>query len=167
MSDDFSVVKAQPADVASLIAIMDDATRYKAARGDLAWGATGNWAQRVAAALQRGELFVVRAAGRDIGTVCMQWDDERYWGAQPSVAGYLHGLAVKDGYRGSGAGGRVIDWAAGHVAANGRRFLRLDCAAGNTALCRYYEGQGFALAGQQVFASGHVAALYQREVRDA
>lgn len=167
VSADLSVAKAEQRDQPSLVAIMDEAMRYKARRGDFSWGREGNSGPRVSGALARGEMFVVRQAGEAIGTVCLQWDDERYWGVQPPVAGYLHGLAIRDAFRGTGLGRRVIDWAAAHVAAQGRHWLRLDCGAGNTGLCRYYEGQGFSAAGRQIFASGHVAALYQRGARVA
>jgi ribosomal protein S18 acetylase RimI-like enzyme len=167
MTQTFEVTKAGPGDAASLIAVMDEATRYKALHGDLAWGREGNSAPRVLGAIERGEMHAVRCAGRVIGAVCIQWDDERYWGAQPPVAGYLHGLAIGHGYRGAGWGALVIEWALRHVAEQNRRWLRLDCPASNAGLCRYYEQQGFALVGRQVFVSGHVAALYQYEVRKA
>lgn len=167
VSAELSVLKAEPQDLPSLVAIMDEATRYKAGRGDFSWGREGNSAPRVSGALARGEMFVVRQAGEAVGTVSLQWDDERYWGVQPPVAGYLHGLALRDAFRGAGLGRRVIDWAAAHVAAQGRHWLRLDCGAGNTGLCHYYEEQGFSVAGRQVFASGHVAVLFQRSARGA
>jgi len=157
-----SVRQAHGSDAASLIAIMDDATRYKVERGDLAWGPHGDSARRVVRAIERGEMHVVSHAGQNIGTACIQWDDEPYWGAQLPVAGYLHGLAIKNGFHGVGIGSWVMDWVQRHVSAQGRGWLRLDCAAGNPGLCRYYEQRGFVRVGQQVFASGHVAALYQR-----
>ncbi|WP_235507384.1 GNAT family N-acetyltransferase [Acidovorax sp. Leaf78] len=157
-----SVRQACGSDAASLIAIMDDATRYKVERGDLAWGPHGDSARRVARAIERGEMHVVSHAGKDIGTACIQWDDEPYWGTQPPVAGYLHGLAINNGFHGAGIGSWVMDWAQRHVSAQGRGWLRLDCSAGNPGLCRYYERCGFVRVGEQVFANGHVAALYQR-----
>ncbi|RZJ58871.1 MAG: GNAT family N-acetyltransferase [Acidovorax sp.] len=137
-----SVRQACGSDAASLIAIMDDATRYKVERGDLAWGPHGDSARRVARAIER--------------------DDEPYWGTQPPVAGYLHGLAINNGFHGAGIGSWVMGWAQRHVSAQGRGWLRLDCSAGNPGLCRYYERCGFVRVGEQVFANGHVAALYQR-----
>ncbi|CAN7305658.1 hypothetical protein ASF11_19645 [Acidovorax sp. Leaf76] len=157
-----SVRQACGSDAASLIAIMDDATLYKVERGDLAWGPRGDSARRVAGAIERGEMHVVSHAGQDIGTACIQWDDATYWGPQPPVAGYLHGLAIHSACRGAGIGHGIIEWALRHVSAQGRGWLRLDCSAGNPGLCRYYERCGFVRVGEQVFASGHVAALYQR-----
>ena len=161
---EIAVRTAQDGDTAVLVRIMDDATRYKVERADVAWGREPDSTARVSAAIARGEMYLVSWAGEDVATASLQWDDAHYWGAQPPVAGYLHGLAVRSGFHGMGLGGRIIDWALQQVAARDRRWLRLDCAAGNRGLCSYYEQQGFARAGERVFPSGHVAALYQRGV---
>jgi hypothetical protein len=54
-------------------------------------------------------------------------------------------LAVRRGYPGLGAA--LLGWAAESVRDAGRRFVRLDCVAGNPRLRAYYEAAGFAHRG--------------------
>ena len=57
-----------------------------------------------------------------------------------SDAGYLHRLAVRRHGEGSES---LLHWAEGHVAAEGKAYLRLDCAAWNESLRAYYERAGY------------------------
>jgi ribosomal protein S18 acetylase RimI-like enzyme len=111
-------------------------------------------------------VYLVKLDGETVGTVSLQWEDERNWGPQPPIAGYMHRLAIKDGFHGQSIGKRVVDWAAFQVAENGREFLRLDCEASNTHLCGYYESLGFRQVGTRPVSEygNYVAALYQKRV---
>ncbi|KQW57263.1 hypothetical protein [Variovorax sp. Root411] len=65
-----SVSRAELGDVADLIAILNGATQYKVERGDMA----------------ESQMYIVRQDGRLVGTTCLQWDDEYYWGKQQPIA---------------------------------------------------------------------------------
>jgi len=158
-----SVSRAELGDVADLLAILNGATQYKVERGDMAWGSEARSEQRVRDAMAESQMYIVRQDGRSVGTTCLQWDDEHYWGKQQPIAGYIHGLAVESSVHGQGIGAMVIEWARHQAFLQGRQFLRLDCSARNAGLCRYYERQGFIQVGQRVLQSGYIAALYQCE----
>ena len=64
-----------------------------------------------------------------------------------------------------GIGALVLQWAAGHARANGRRVLRLDCAADNLALLGYYERLGFAPVARQRVGPAVVMLLEKPLVR--
>ncbi len=163
-----SVGRAGATHVTAVVEILNEATRYKAAHGDLAWGSSGGFdARDVSDAMVQGEVYVVRLGEEIVGTVRLQWSDEHYWGLQPPVAGYIHGLAVKDGFHGRGIGATVLNWAIDQISLTGLQFLRLDCGADNAGLCRYYEDRGFIQVGQRMLGDGYAAALYQREATRA
>jgi ribosomal protein S18 acetylase RimI-like enzyme len=62
-------------------------------------------------------------------------------------------------------GERLLEWAVDKIAAEGRRFARLDAMASNAALCRYYEQHGFQPRGTATLFGGmYSARLFEREV---
>jgi GNAT superfamily N-acetyltransferase len=97
----------------------------------------------VRASIDRRETYLAWQDDQPVGTLAICWDDPVFWGSQPPDAGYVHRLTVADNARGHGLGSRLLDWAADHVAANGRRWLRLDCLTVNARLRAFYEGLAF------------------------
>lgn len=98
--------------------------------------------QRDAAA---GMHHLALVEGEPAGTIRFQLDDPEYW---PELVGsdqdaYVHRLAVRRAYAGIDVGAALLDWAAGHAAAMGRSFLRLDCDHHRERLRRFYERNGF------------------------
>jgi GNAT superfamily N-acetyltransferase len=92
-------------------------------------------------AIEAGETWLADIDGEVVGTLVVQWDDPLFWAGYPSDAGYLHRLAVRR--HGDGLGARLLLWAEGHAAAEGRLYLRLDCVASNQSLRGYYERAGY------------------------
>lgn len=160
----FSAARAE--DVPALADVLSSATRHKIEHEDTVWGAEDWTEEEVHEALAESTMYSVRKGDEVVGTVSLQWDDERNWGLQPPVAGYIHRLAVKEGFHGQGIGERIVDWAATRAAENGRSVLRLDCEDTNTNLCRYYEKLGFVRVGTRDVSDykGYRAALYERRV---
>ncbi|WP_392965462.1 hypothetical protein [Streptomyces sp. LN245] len=56
----------------------------------------------------------------------------------------VHRMAVSRGAAG-GIGATILDWAGGHAAAQGKKWLRLDAWKDNEGLHRYYKAVGFTL----------------------
>jgi ribosomal protein S18 acetylase RimI-like enzyme len=106
-------------------------------------------------------LTLIEQNGVPAGTLSLSWQDDEYWGPQAPNAGYVHGLSIRDGFRGLGLGVYAINWCADVVRANGRQRLRLDCEQTNTSLCGYYESIGFMRVGTKPFPSGYCASLYE------
>lgn len=163
---EINIDTAQEEDAAVIAEVLSDASEYKLSLGDIVWGKDGWSEQEVKDYMSESIFYLVKQDGQIIGTVSLQWDDERNWGAQPPVAGYLHRLAIKDGYRGQNIGKKVIDWAESQVAERGRHYLRLDCEEKNTKLCSYYEDLGFQKVGTRPVSEygDYVAALFEKPV---
>lgn len=156
------VVRAEPADIEAVLSILEEAARWLAARGIDQWQPGSSPRERLANRIERGEVFLAVLEGRPVGNIFLQWSDEETWGDVPDDAGYVHGLAIRRGLAGRGLGRELLRWAENRAAAAGRKYLRLDCAAGNRALNGYYRRAGFAFRGR-ASVRGLQVSLYEKE----
>jgi ribosomal protein S18 acetylase RimI-like enzyme len=150
MNGDLDVRRAEPGDLDEVVAILSEAARWLLERGIRQWPDPFPH-DRVAALLDRGELYLARVGGKPAATFALLWSDPDFWGEQPPVAGYVHVIAVRRAYAGLRLGERLLDWAEAQVAAAGRELLRLDCMRDNEVLKAYYERLGFEPRGEAVF----------------
>jgi hypothetical protein len=95
----------------------------------------------------------------------VQPSDQALWGADQGDALYIHGLAISRTVVGQGIGLAQQRQPEREVIAHGRRFLRLDCMAGNPGLRAYYQRAGFVERGTFVEGYGWEAALFEKELR--
>jgi ribosomal protein S18 acetylase RimI-like enzyme len=162
-----TIHRAAAEDIPALAQILNDALAYKLRHGDSAWGRKGWTDTGVQQSLGQSEVYVIEQDGRSVATMSLSWQDEKYWGTQDPVAGYVHRVAVRDGFHGLGLGSFAIDWCATQVSARNRPCLRLDCDQRNTKLCAYYEALGFARAATRPMPAlgDYVASLYEKPAR--
>lgn len=158
-----SYSEASQKDIPVISEILKDATLRKVSYGDTVWGSTGWLDKEIQDSLNESKMYIIRQGEDVVGTVSLQWEDERSWGEQPPVACYLHRLAIKDRYKGQGMGAATVDWAEQQAANNDRHLLRLDCEESNVRLCAYYEKLGFVKVGSKPIPEygDYVAALYE------
>jgi len=138
----FTVTRAAPQQVSLVYSLLNDAARCLADQDIRQWQYPFR-EDIVRASVNRQDTFLAWAGGEPVGTFAIYWDDPLFWGEQLPDAGYLHRLAVASAVRGKGLGARLLDWAAGHVAAHGRPWIRLDCNTENPPLRAFYERNGF------------------------
>jgi ribosomal protein S18 acetylase RimI-like enzyme len=162
-----TIRKAAVEDVPALTQILNDAVAYKLSHGDSAWGKVGWTEMGVQQSLDRGEVHVVEQDDMPVATMSLSWQDEKYWGTQDPIAGYVHRVAVRNGFHGLGLGSFSIDWCANQVSARNRRYLRLDCDHRNKMLSAYFEALGFTLVATKPMPElgDYVASLYERLAR--
>jgi GNAT superfamily N-acetyltransferase len=111
--------------------------------------------------VEAGETWLAEIDGQIIGSLVVQWEDPLFWAGYRSDAGYLHRLAVRR--HGDGLGARLLLWAEGHAAAEGKSYLRLDCVAWNGSLRAYYERAGYEHVGD-VTVDEFTQARYEKRV---
>ncbi|SDR47668.1 Acetyltransferase (GNAT) family protein [Burkholderia orbicola] len=159
-----NVRRAMADDVPVLTQIRNDAHAKKVTHGDYVWGREGDgfserWVRNHVA---EKAVYVVEQDGTLVGTFSLDFDEDTHWGPQAPIAGYVHGLCVRQGFNGFGLGGFMLDWCAHEVSRLNRRLLRLDCGAENTKLSAYYESLGFVRVGLKT--DGIVWSLYEKPV---
>lgn len=128
-------------DLDDVLDILNEAARWLASRGINQWRVDGFPRGLIAGNIARGEVYVARLDRRAVGTFTLQWTDKAFWPGAAEAAGYVHRIAVRRDARGLGV--ELLKAAERATLATRRTLLRLDCYAGNSALCRYYERAGF------------------------
>ncbi|SMG40682.1 Ribosomal protein S18 acetylase RimI [Agreia pratensis] len=96
---------------------------------------------------ERGHFFVVERHGAVIAMVTVADEDDETWPADDVPASYVHRLAVDSTHRGDNLGGRLLSWVEVRAQEAGKQVVRLDCAADNPGLRRFYEARGFSHVG--------------------
>jgi GNAT superfamily N-acetyltransferase len=158
-----NVRRAHHEDAFTVAALLDEASAWVDELGFSQWPLPFPRDQ-LAAAIDRGEVYVVEAEdGEAVATVSMLPDDP-YWGDRPADAFYVHKLAVRRDRAGRGIGAAVVEWANAEAAEAGREFLRLDCLGDNPGIRNYYEDLGFQDRGD-IVVDGRKLSLYERPVR--
>ena len=162
--ENLEIREARPADLNTVLSILEEAARWHVCRGIEGWSPGSFSRTRILARIERGEMCLAELEGHPVGTFALQWSDEETWGRTPEDAGYVHGLAVRRDFAGRGLGRELLGRAESMAAESGKRYLRLDCVAENAALNAYYERAGFCYRGR-VRVMGLDVSLYEREVR--
>jgi GNAT superfamily N-acetyltransferase len=148
--------------VATVAELLDEATAWVGERGFQQWPLPFP-RDELAAAVERGEVYVAELNGEAVATVTLLWDDPTYWGERPPDAAYVHKLAVRRACAGQRIGHAIVEWADVTAAAQGRRFLRLDCLRDNPGIRAYYDHLGFEHRGDLV-VNGRDMSIYERPV---
>ena len=134
------VEPARPAELDAVVDVLSEAAAWLRSRGIEQWPSPypADW---VAPSIERGETYLVRQNGAVAGTITLRWEDPAFWGEEPPVAGYAHGIAVRREF--AGLGPELLACADEQVREAGRGLLRLDCRTDNAELRGYYERHGF------------------------
>jgi predicted N-acetyltransferase YhbS len=157
-----NVRRCQADDVAVVAELLDEATAWVGDRGYEQWPLPFP-RDELAAAIERGEVYVAELEGDAVATVTLLWDDPMYWGERPADAAYVHKLAVSRARAGQRIGQSLVEWAHETAAAAGREFLRLDCLRDNPGIRAYYERLGFEHRGDLV-VNGRGMSIYERAI---
>jgi GNAT superfamily N-acetyltransferase len=148
--------------VAVVAGLLDEATVWVGERGYEQWPLPFP-RHELAAAVERGEVYVAEVDREVVATVTLLWGDPMYWGDRPADAAYVHKLAVRRACAGRRIGSAIVEWADMTAAAAGRAFLRLDCLADNPGIRSYYEQLGFEHRGDLVVNNRNMS-IYERPV---
>jgi predicted N-acetyltransferase YhbS len=157
-----NIRRCQAGDVAAVATLLDEATVWVGQRGYEQWPLPFP-REEIAAAIERGEVYVAELDGDVAATVTLLWDDPLYWGKRPADAAYVHKLAVSRACAGQRIGQAIVEWADATAADAGREFLRLDCLRDNAGIGAYYKRLGFEHRGDLV-VNGRDMSIYERRV---
>ena len=142
------VRQADPSELHVVAALLDEASAWLAARGQLGWPRPFPVAT-LEATLTLGPTYLAWDAPTAAGTFALHRTDLRFWGERPSepagYARYLHKLAVRRGF--TGLGRELVALAEQLAREGGSARLRLDCRADSAGIRSYYEAAGFEYRG--------------------
>jgi GNAT superfamily N-acetyltransferase len=145
MIGEAQIRQATPEDAFAVSDVLREAAQWLEQAGMAMWRAGELEPPRIIADIHAGLFFLAEYSGDPAaGTVKFQLDDPVFW---PDVrvpdSAYIHRLAVRRRYAGTGLSTMILQWAADRTLSLGRRFLRLDCLASRPRLQRVYEHFGF------------------------
>lgn len=153
--------QARPADLDAVMSMLEEAARWMVRRGIEGWTPDGFSRERIAVIIGDGEMYLAVLDGRPAGTFALQLSDEETWGDVPDDAGYVHGLAIRRKFAGTGLGREMLGRAEQMAYRSQKEYLRLDCVADNAALNEYYRRAGFTYKGKAV-VRGLAVSLYEK-----
>ena len=139
-----SITQAVSADAPEVASILEEAAEWLRARGDRMWWPEEVSLERVAPDVDAGLFYVARVDGEIQGTLKFLLSDWSFWYDQPEgESAFVHRLAVRRAFAGTGLSSAMIQWAADRARGMGLRYLRLDADPAREKLWRFYESQGF------------------------
>jgi ribosomal protein S18 acetylase RimI-like enzyme len=136
-------------DAEELHAMREAAARWLAGRGIRQWLPGEVDVRTVREQIGADEWFLYRRNRRVLVALRFLWSDPLVWGEQPDDATYVHGLVIDRRHAGEALGAAALGWAEQKARAAGRTYLRLDHAADNARLARYYRELGFVERGRR------------------
>jgi GNAT superfamily N-acetyltransferase len=157
--------KATENDLQTILDILNNGTRNKVRRGDLAWGMSDHNPETVNNMIGDGLFYLALSESTPVGIFALSWQDDHMWGKQPLDAGYVQRFAVAAGYSGQDVGGQILHLALKEIESHGRSYLRIAVPSGNAKLRTYYENHGFTRAEYRITSVIHpayAAAYYER-----
>lgn len=154
-------------DAEDLHTLREVAAQWLVDRGIRQWRPGEVDVRRVREQIESGEWFLYREAGAVLVALRFLWSDPSFWGVQPDDAAYVHGLVIDRRHAGEALGVRALRWAEDRARAAGRTYLRLDHAADNTRLARYYRELGFVERGRREFDLWGPVTLVEKPLEPA
>jgi GNAT superfamily N-acetyltransferase len=139
-----SIRQAKHQDAAEVSDILKEAARWLERSGMPLWREGELGAESIEADVARGLFFIADHLGNAAGVVRFQLEDLVFWPDAPQgEAAYIHRLAVRRRFAGTGVSAGILRWAVERTQRLGRRYLRLDCVASRSRLRAVYESFGF------------------------
>jgi len=136
--------QATPPDVGVVVDILGEAPRCLELAGMPMWKGLELEPAQIASDVEAGLFYLAERSGDPAATVRYQLEDPVFWpDARLGDAAYVHRLAVRRRYAGTGLSAALLRWAAERTRTLGRGYLRLDCEASRPRLREVYESVGF------------------------
>jgi GNAT superfamily N-acetyltransferase len=141
---DIRIRQATPDDVALVSSILHEAAAWLRGRGIPLWLDSELLPQDITRHVSEGLYFIAEVGGEAAGTFRFELEDPDFWpDVAPGESAFVHRLAVRRRFAGSGVSTAMLTWAADRARGRGRSYLRLDCEAARPRLRGVYESFGF------------------------
>ncbi|MCP4093029.1 MAG: GNAT family N-acetyltransferase [Planctomycetes bacterium] len=159
--------KAQGEELPIVIGILDEVVAWMEQFGDSLWTEEEVSSQAMQADFDAGDYYLVIEGEQIVATFLMQDHDSYYWPeAGKGEALYLHRIAVRRAFAGSGHSKAVLRFAMEQARKRGIDWIRLDCDFHRKALNNLYTKLGFAFHSEVVIGDYH-GNRYQLSVTSA
>jgi GNAT superfamily N-acetyltransferase len=164
MAGNLRIRQATPLEAEVVADILNEAARWLIQKGKPLWQEDELALERNRPDVMAGLFFLAEWSGDFAGTMKFQLDDAVTWPDAPQQdAAYVHRLAVRRRYAGTGLSTMLLRWAVERTRALDRRYLRLDCDAWRVRLRTIYGQFGFRYDSDRQVGR-HFVARYEYDV---
>ena len=161
------IVKAREKDVPVIEAILSEAAAWLEETGKSMWREDQVKWERLSKDFAIGEFMIALSDGNPAACMALTGHAMPWWeGVAYGEALYIHKLAVRRPFAGSGLSAALIEHAKKECMERGIGALKLDCAADRPKLRAVYERMGFGCIGESVLFGKYTVAFYAVEVHD-
>ncbi len=134
---------AIPDDTETISRILHEAARWLEQTGRPMWRDDELLPSRLADDVRAGAFHIAMYRTEPAGVIKFQLEDLLFWpDISQGESAFVHRLAVRRQFAGTGISSTLLNWAADHARSLGKRYLRLDCEAGRPKLRTVYERFG-------------------------
>lgn len=142
--NDLHIRRTTGDDLPTVLLVLQEAVEWLEQIGQPLWLPEEVSQEAIARDVVEGNFVIFEKSGQSGGVFRFDLQDEIFWPEDDGQsAAYVHRLAIRRVYAGSGLSSAMIDWAIAEAQRHGRRFLRLDCEAHRPKLRAVYEKMGF------------------------
>jgi GNAT superfamily N-acetyltransferase len=150
---------ATHADLESAVSILKNAAQRLEDAGQPLWNPVSFTTATLELIFRAGELCVAILEGNVVGVMYLQERDDAFWSdVPPDESLFVHKLAVDNAMRGRGVSTALLEFARVEALAQGKRWLRLDCAD-RPKLRAVYERFGFQFRDSRVVNDFRICRL--------
>lgn len=154
----YRIAQAQTSDVAAVSSVLAEAAEWLKSKGEAIWQPQDYASENIFSDVASGMYFLAFQDNQAVGVVRFQLSDPTFWPElKEEDSAFVHRLAVRRHVARHGISTALLDFALAHAKSLGKTYLRLDCVANRTALCRFYEGYGFKFHSYHQVGSWRVA----------
>lgn len=143
------LLPAQPCHMEAVYHIIDARIQWMDAVGIRQWNTTDYWGvyprEYYCMRADRGELMVCLHGDTVVAVGALLREDPRWEDGLTTSALYLHHFATSLEY--PGVGDQMLLAMEDYTKAQGKTYLRLDCAVDNAFLNNYYQKRGYEMCG--------------------
>lgn len=124
--------------------VLHEAAAWLRDRGTPLWAEEEIAREVIEGGVEAGLYFLAECGGQVAGTLRFELTDPDFWpDVDPEESAFVHRLAVRRAFAGSGVSSAMLEWAAARARSLGRAYLRLDCEVDRPRLRQMYEDFGF------------------------
>jgi GNAT superfamily N-acetyltransferase len=141
---ELDVRRATETELSLVSEVLNEAAAWLDERGEGIWQTDELSPTTLAEEVRAGFYYLGFDARVAAGVLRLTLEDPLFWPeAGPGEAAYVHRLAVRRAFAGTGVSSALLSWAASEAKRRGCSYLRLDCIASRPKLRALYERFGF------------------------
>ena len=159
------IVQAKSDDYETVLSILREVAKWLEDIGKPLWKHDELNEDFIRPHVEAGMYHLAKIGDEFAGCFRYQLEDKEYWDDVPHAdSAFVHRVAVRRQFSGNNIAGQMIEFAKHKAKADGKKFLRLDCA-NRDKLRKLYEGFGFEFHSEKI-KEPYMVIRYQFDLKN-